>query len=146
MTSLAAGDRQGAIVFLMEMTKSDDPARRLQALSLLHESGQADEATILSALRAALPDETTKSYAVQALAERGGPEAIAALRETFRDPDPYVRTLVIESMADQPSPPAATRGHRRPRRRGPRIGHLLVGAGRPGGTAMNRRRSVDLDA
>jgi hypothetical protein len=101
LTSLAAGDRQGAIAFLVEMTKSDDPASRLQALSLLHESGQADGATVLSALRAALPDEHTKSYAVQALAERGGPEAIAALRETFRDPDPYVRTLVIESMADQ---------------------------------------------
>ena len=94
-------DPQGAVALLLDMTKSDQPAMQFQALRLLHEAGQADEGTVVSALGEALADKAVRNYAIQALAERGGSDAMGYLRQAFRDPNPEVRKLVIESAAQQ---------------------------------------------
>jgi hypothetical protein len=100
---LAAQDRQRAVAALLEVTQSAQPDARLQALELLHQSGQAEERTVLSALGEALADEaaTVKAYAIQALAERGGADALGPLRSVLRDPDPSMRIMVIESVVQQ---------------------------------------------
>jgi hypothetical protein len=100
---LAEQDRQRAVAILLEATKSEQPDARLQALQLLHQSGQAEERIVLSALGDALADEasTVKAYAIQALAERGGPDVLGPLRSALRDPDPAVRITVIESVIQQ---------------------------------------------
>ena len=41
---------------------------------------------------------TIKGYAIQALAERGDPEAMRSLRQALRDPDPSVRMMVVENV------------------------------------------------
>jgi hypothetical protein len=76
------------------------PAERLQALQLLPHSEGVDEKTVLAELRAALADTdaAVKGYAIQALAERGGTEALEDLRQAFRDPDPAIRRLVLENV------------------------------------------------
>jgi hypothetical protein len=88
---------------LVEMTKSDDPVTRLQSLSVLYESGQADDRTVLSALDAALAghDMSMKSYAIQVVADKGGSDAMAYLRQAFGDPNPSVRMMVMESVIRQ---------------------------------------------
>jgi hypothetical protein len=97
---LAARDRPGAIAFLHRMAQSDQPAIRLRVLQLLHETNQDDRETVLAALGEALTDQdaTVKSYAIQALAEQGGPDALSYLGQASRDPDPAVRMLVLESI------------------------------------------------
>jgi hypothetical protein len=97
---LAEQDQQDAIALLLSATKSDQPERRFQALNLLYQTGQADERTILSALSEALADADTnvKGYAIQALAERGGPDALEPLRQVLHDPDPAIRMRVIEHV------------------------------------------------
>jgi HEAT repeat protein len=42
-----------------------------------------------------------RDYAIQALADRGGSDAMEYLRQAFRDPDPTVRRLAIENAAPQ---------------------------------------------
>jgi HEAT repeat protein len=98
---LAQRDSQQAVALILDMTKSDQPAVRSQALRLLHETGHVDERTVVSALGAALADKDVRDYAIQALAERGGTDAMEYLRQAFRDPDPTVRRRVIESAAPQ---------------------------------------------
>jgi hypothetical protein len=97
---LAERDPQGAAALLVGAAHNDQPSVRLQALQLLHHGGLRDDATVLSALRDALADAdvAVKRYAVQALAERGGSEALGALRLALRDPDPSVRQTVIEHV------------------------------------------------
>jgi hypothetical protein len=99
----AERDRQGVIDVLVDATQSPQPPMRVQALSLLHQTDQADERMVLSVLEEALADHdvTVKSYAIQALAERRGPEAIESLRQALRDPDVSIRRMVIESVAQR---------------------------------------------
>lgn len=101
--ALAAQDREEAIDALLAAVKSDQSATRLQALQLLNQVAQAEERTVLSTLRDALKDgdPTERAYAVQALAGRGGTEAMGYLGEAARDPDPSVRGMVISSVADK---------------------------------------------
>jgi HEAT repeat protein len=56
---------------------------------------------VLSALALALadPDVTVKTYALYALASRGGDEAIGALRQALQNPDVSIRTMVLEEAA-----------------------------------------------
>jgi hypothetical protein len=107
---LAERDRSQAVAALVGITKSKEPGTRLQALSRLHEIGQSldetdqvDQGTVLSTLSAAAADEDTsiKIYAIEALAGWGKPDAMVYLRQAFRDPDPSVRTIVIENVAIQ---------------------------------------------
>jgi HEAT repeats len=87
----------------LDALKADDPARRMQALSFLCESGKADERTVLSALEAALADEdaSVRGQAIQTLATRGDPEVMKYLWQALRDPDPSVRTMLIDSVVPQ---------------------------------------------
>jgi len=85
---------------LLHMASSEDPMTRLQALSVLHKS-PADETTILSALGTALADRhgAVREYAIEALASRGGSGAMAYLQQALRDPDPKVRMMILENVA-----------------------------------------------
>jgi hypothetical protein len=101
---LAERDSQWALTLLTEATKSEEPMTRLQALQLFEQSGRADEATTMTALREALADETVtvRQYAIQALATRGGADAFDSLRQTFfREADPAVKVMILESIAQQ---------------------------------------------
>ncbi|HEV8714581.1 MAG TPA: HEAT repeat domain-containing protein [Candidatus Binatia bacterium] len=94
---------QVELLAALEALKAEDPERRVQALSFLCESGKADETTILTALEAALADEdaSVRGQAIQTLAIRGEPETMKYLWQALRDPDPSVRTLLIESVVPQ---------------------------------------------
>ncbi len=100
---LAARDRHRAVAFLVRTARRAEQAEeRLQALTLLHHTAHADEGTIVSALTDALADESAsvKGYAIQALAERGGAEALRPLRAIMqRDPDSAVRIIVIAHVS-----------------------------------------------
>jgi len=98
---LAELDREATMALLLDMTKSPDAETRLQALSLLDETGFADEATVLPILGAALADEALRPHAVEALAGRGDPDAMIYLRQAMRDPDPHIRMMVIDSIAPE---------------------------------------------
>lgn len=100
---LAERDPQRAVAALAEAAKSDQPAARFQALTLLDQSGQAEEGTVLFALREGLADEdgTVKAYAIQALAGRGGAEGLAALDQAYRDADPSIKLTILESVAQR---------------------------------------------
>lgn len=96
-------DPEQAVDLLLEATRSDQPALRVQALQLLRERSAADETTILSALEKAIADEdiTVKGFAIQTLAGWEGPESMRYLRRAFRDPDPNVRLMVVEIVAQK---------------------------------------------
>ena len=100
---LAGRDKQGAIGVLVGLTKSQEPEMRLQALSLLQENDQGDEKVLLFTLGAALSDEdvSIKTYAIEVLADRGGPEAMDYLHQAFRDSNPSVRAMVLENAVQQ---------------------------------------------
>lgn len=97
---LAQRDPQEAVKALLQGSTSDQSAQRLQALHLLHQTPQADDRTVTTALAGALADDdaSVREYAVHALAERGGPDATEYLRWALRDPDPSIRRMVIESL------------------------------------------------
>jgi HEAT repeat protein len=86
---------------VVALSRSEDSAAQLQALVLLNESGYADEATVLSAVGAAVGDKdrNVKEYAIQALAGRSGSQAMEHLRQASFDPDPNVRMKVLENVA-----------------------------------------------
>jgi hypothetical protein len=88
---------------LIEMTKADDPVIRLQALLALSESDKIDEVALRAALDGALVDQhaSVRGYAVQAIADRGGAEAMDHLWQAMRDPDPVVRVMAVESVVPQ---------------------------------------------
>lgn len=100
---LAAHDREKIAAHLIDLTKTSQPQTRIQALHLLSESELADEETIVSSLGDALvaTDENVKAYAIEALAKRGGSEAMTYLQQAFRDPDPKIRRMVVENAAPQ---------------------------------------------
>jgi hypothetical protein len=91
--------RQELAAFL-RMTKDADPTIRRQALSALSDSGHEDMSLVESMLRAALADQDAgvRGYAIETLASRGGPEAVAYLWEGLRDQEPSVRIQAIESV------------------------------------------------
>jgi HEAT repeats len=103
---LAEQDPRRAVAILVEAAQNDQSGVRLQALQLLHHGGVADDATVRSTLADALTDAdiAVKRYAIEALAERGGPEALGALRYALRDPDPSIRQMVIERVIQSVPP------------------------------------------
>lgn len=104
LQALATRDSGGAVEVLLGALKSGDSAARLQALQSLDQSGMADQGTVLSALHDALSDVdiAVKGYAIQALAQRGGPQAMGYLRDALRDSDPSVRLMVVDSVIGTP--------------------------------------------
>jgi HEAT repeat protein len=95
-----ATSEQPDIESLIETTKSEDPMRRLQSVSTLAASGNADQETVNAALDAAFTDEdaVVRAQAVQALVTRGGPEATGYLEQALRDQDPGVRIMALQSV------------------------------------------------
>ena len=85
---------------LIEMANSSDPAVRLEALSSLAEkNGRDDRDAARSAFDAALTDKDPdiRGLAVQALANRGGDEAMNYLWQGLHDPDPAVRLMAVQT-------------------------------------------------
>jgi hypothetical protein len=100
--ALSEHDKDGAIASLLAQFRSAGSAdSRLQALTILDQSGVADDQTMVAALRDALrdPDSDLNSYAVQALVGHGGEQAMDALTEALHSPDPATRLMVVESVA-----------------------------------------------
>jgi HEAT repeats len=85
---------------LMEMTKSSNAATRVEALSILKESGMGDQEEIRGVLAAALTeqDPMVRNLVVKAIASEGGAEAVSQLARVLHDPDLSVRIAAIESM------------------------------------------------
>lgn len=104
-------DRQGAVrigtaaagqddfAALLEMTSSDDPQARMQALGSLAASGKRNDPAVQTAFRAALMDEdaNVRAQAVSAMARLAGAEATAILQEALRDRDASVRLMAVDS-------------------------------------------------
>ena len=92
---------QEAVEALLNVTTSDQPAIRVRALTLLHETDLGQDEVVLSALAQALmdPDVTVKAYALHALTERGGAEAVDAMGQALHDPDTSIRQMAIERIA-----------------------------------------------
>lgn len=90
---------QEEIDTLIDMTRHDDPAQRLQALLSLSGHDKVDAVTVRSTLEAALKDRdaNVRGYAVQTLGSHGGSEAIGYLWQALRDPDPAVRIAAIQT-------------------------------------------------
>lgn len=84
----------------VEMAHDDDPAVRVQGLSVLADSSDTDDSTVRSALEAALVDKdaSVRAHAVQILGSRGGEEAMKHLWEALSDPDPSVRVMAVETV------------------------------------------------
>jgi len=99
--ALAGQDKNAAVAALLEAVRSDQPSTRLEALQLLNQSGNADEETVLSALGDGVKDvdPTIRLYSVQAVATRGGPEAMGYLRQALGDPNHSFRAIVISAAA-----------------------------------------------
>ena len=97
----AAHDNPAAVEKLLAEIKDVSQPVRLQALQLLTESPQADEQTVMTTLIDALngADPSFSSYAAQALAERGTPEAMNALTEMLNSADPSTRLMVLHRVA-----------------------------------------------
>jgi HEAT repeats len=84
---------------LMEMTRSSNAATRVDALSILADSGTGDQEAIRSDLAAELTDQNpeARSLAVQVLARKGDPETMNYMSQALRDPDLSVRIAAVES-------------------------------------------------
>jgi HEAT repeat protein len=98
---LAQSDAPGAMDALLDLAGNEEPEIRQQALSLMSQVGQDEGPTVVSALGEALADadEGVKRYAIEALASWGNQDAMQYLRQALRDPDPFTRTLAVESVA-----------------------------------------------
>lgn len=85
---------------LMKMTRSSNAATRVEALSILKESGAGDQEEIRTDLAAALAEQDPKvrHLAVKAIASEGGAEAVNQLARVLHDPDLSVRIAAMESM------------------------------------------------
>ena len=101
--ALAATNPKRALEALTSEIKSGPSKVRLRALQLLDEFSQADPEAVSSALGMAVgdTDPTAKDFATQVLGRGGGSEAMALFREAFRDPDPAVRLMALESAAQR---------------------------------------------
>jgi hypothetical protein len=93
-TASAAQDDFAA---LLEMTRSDDPQARMQALGSLAASRKRNDPAVQTAFRAALMDEDAniRAQAVSAMARGAG--AAAILQEALRDRDASVRLMAVDS-------------------------------------------------
>jgi len=103
--ALAARDKTAQTEALLDAARSDQPSTRLRALQLLDQSGYPDNETALSVLADALTaglkdgDPMIRGYAIQALATRGGDEAMGYLHQALSNPNPSVRATVLSSVA-----------------------------------------------
>lgn len=104
-------DRQGAVrmgtaaavqddfAALLEMTSSDDPQARMQAVGSLAARAKRNDPAVQTAFRAALMDEdaNVRAQAVSGMARLAGAGVAAILREALRDRDASVRLMAVDS-------------------------------------------------
>lgn len=90
---------QGDFAALLEMTGSDDPQARVQAVGSLAASGKRNDPAVQTTFRAALMDEdaSVRAQAVSAMARLAGAGAAAILQEALRDRDTSVRLMAVDS-------------------------------------------------
>jgi hypothetical protein len=100
---LPAWDSQDGRELLLRAITSDQPATRVRALTLLHETDLGQEGVVLSALAQALtdPDVTVKAYALHALTQRGSPEAVGVMGQALHDSEASIRQMAIEHIASK---------------------------------------------
>jgi hypothetical protein len=79
---------------------SENPEARVEALASLSGQGQPDENSVKLALETALvdTDARVREYAVQALANQNGQDAVVYMRDALGDPDAGVRMKAVESI------------------------------------------------
>jgi hypothetical protein len=96
-------ERQRVLALLNEAAKSEQAATRQQALQLLAQSRQEDEATTLAGFREALADEVVnvKEQAIQAVTTEGGADALESLRQAFRAADRPLKVMLLETVTQQ---------------------------------------------
>jgi hypothetical protein len=96
-------ERQRVLALLNEAAKSEQSTTRHQALQLLEQSRQEDEATTLAGFREALADEVlnAREQAVQAVTTQGGADAQEAVRQTFRAADRALKVMLLENATQQ---------------------------------------------
>ena len=101
--AVVLSDREKAAGLQVLLDAMNDPAElnRLLALQLLLDDPGVSEATMTSALRAALqdPDPAFVARAIQELAGRSDDEAGRTLSEALKTGMPETRRLIIESVA-----------------------------------------------
>lgn len=87
---------------LMKMAKSENPAKRAEAVGRLLAAGQKDDPAVKEALEAALTDEnaTVRVRALTSLSYREGADAAAAVREAIHDKDEKVRLAAVDRAGD----------------------------------------------
>ena len=104
LDKLAARPGNAALDTLLSAAQSDDPTMRQRGLELLSQSTQADPATVLPAFSEALKDEdpNVQALAVRTLVTQGGSAGIELLRQAFGAADPFVKTLIVESLGSMP--------------------------------------------
>ena len=85
---------------LMAMLKDSDSTKRIDALSLLGQSGGMDQETRRSLYQAALNDENgeVRGSALSGLARLGDPSSPSLIANGVIDPDPSVRLAAIEAL------------------------------------------------
>lgn len=97
---LADRDPGGVLKLLSGSLRSPHAQVRLTALQLLRGNDRADKQLILSTLGQAIDDEdvAVKRYAIRALAELGGGEALQYLHRALQDVDPAIRITTVEHI------------------------------------------------
>lgn len=87
---------------LLELTGTEDPGQRADAVARLAAEGQANNEHINSALLAALSDKSAevRAQAVFGLARRKSDDAQGALQNAMRDSDASVRLMAIDNAGD----------------------------------------------
>ncbi|MFZ2311754.1 MAG: HEAT repeat domain-containing protein [Methylobacter sp.] len=96
-----AGDTDG-VDKLLERAKTQDPAQRADAVTLLAAEGQANDENVNSALVSALSDKNAnvRAQAVSGLARRESGDAPAALQNAMQDVDVSVRLMAVGNAGD----------------------------------------------
>lgn len=84
---------------LMDLSTTDDPEARMQALGGLAVSAKRNDPSAQAVFRTALTDEdgSVRAQGVYALAKNGGAEAVNVLRDALQDRDASVRLMAVDS-------------------------------------------------
>jgi HEAT repeat protein len=103
--ALGVRNKRAALEALLEVVNDPTEPLRLQALQLLLDTPEVDEATLTATLRAALedPDPAFVARAVQEFGGRTDAEALSALAEALDAGDLPTRLLIVQSIASNTS-------------------------------------------
>jgi len=96
-------DHREALYALLATIKAGQGDSRLLALHYLTQAPWADEEAVFSALNDSLKekDMDARFCAIRALAEREKPRAMDLLSDALNDPDPNMRLMVVQSVAQK---------------------------------------------